>query len=126
MSLGEIQSTFALILVAGSETTATTLLACLFKLASNPDVQEKLYQIIKQKFTVESQITVSSTADILYLDAVINEALRLCYAIPGGLPRLAADDGDTYAGHYVPGGVSCPYRFDVMQSYLSDQKRRQR
>lgn len=107
MSLGEIQSTFALILVAGSEGTATTLLGCLFELASNPDVQEKLYQIVKQKFSVESQITVSSTANIPYLDAVINEALRLCYAVPGGLPRLAPEGGDTYAGHYVPGGVSC-------------------
>ncbi|KAF1992814.1 putative RNA polymerase II mediator complex component Srb8 [Amniculicola lignicola CBS 123094] len=110
MSLGEIQSTFAIILVAGSETTATTLLACLFELASNPDVQEKLYRIVKRKFSVESQITVSSTADMPYLDAVINEALRLCYPVPGGLPRLVVEDGDTYAGHFVPGGTAISIR----------------
>jgi cytochrome P450 len=104
MSLGEIQSTFGVILVAGSETTATTLVGCLYRLASNPKVQEKLWMELKQ-FKSNQAITVESTKTLEYLDAVLNESLRLCYAVPGGLPRIVPDNGDTYAGHFVPGGV---------------------
>jgi cytochrome P450 len=107
MSLREIQSTFAIILVAGSETPATTLLATFYELASHSGVQEKLFRILKQTFKSESEITVASTTHIPYLDAVINEALRLDYAVPGGLPRVAPEGGDIYAGHYVPAGVRC-------------------
>jgi cytochrome P450 len=106
MSLGEIQSTFAVILVAGSETTATTLLGVFYKLATHPEIQEKLYQVLKKRFSNESQISVESTKDVDYLDAVISEALRLCYAIPGGLPRVVPQGGGEFGGRWVPGGVS--------------------
>ena len=106
MSLGEIQSTFAFILVAGSEATATTLLGIFFKLASHPDTQENLWKELRNRFTSEDDIAVETTTNIGYLDAIINEALRLCYAIPGGLPRIVPPGGDTYAGHFVPEGVS--------------------
>lgn len=106
MSLGEIQSTFAIILVAGSETTATTLLGVFYKLASNPQAQRKLSSLLRKLFNSEEEITVETTKAIPFLDAIINEALRLCYAVPGGLPRIAPEGGDIYAGHYVPGGVS--------------------
>lgn len=107
MSLGEIQSTFGVILVAGSETTATTLVGCLYRLASNPTIQYKLRSELNQRFATDESITVESTKSLQYLDAVLNESLRLCYAVPGGLPRIVPDKGDTYAGHFVPGGV-CP------------------
>ena len=44
--------------------------------------------------------------NISFLDAVVNEALRLDYAVPGGLPRVVPEGGDIYAGRFVPGGVS--------------------
>jgi cytochrome P450 len=106
MSLGEIQSTFAIILVAGSETTATTLLGTFYKLATHTHVQEKLAVILKARIPTESDITVEATKDIPFLDAVINEALRLCYAVPGGFPRVVPEGGDVYCGKFVPGGVS--------------------
>lgn len=104
MSLGEIQSTFGVILVAGSETTATTLVGCLYRLASNLLIQEKLWYELK-RFTTNDSITVESTKSLEYLEAVLNESLRLCYAVPGGLPRIVPHKGDTYAGQFVPGGV---------------------
>lgn len=106
MSLGEIQSTFAVILVAGSETTATTLVGVWYQLALNLSVQQKLWRDLSRRFKLEEDISVESTKDMPYLDAVINEALRLCYAIPGGLPRVVPEGGDVYVGKYLPGGVS--------------------
>jgi cytochrome P450 len=106
MSLGEIQSTFALILVAGSETTATTLVGIWYKMATHPNVQDRLWRDLRERFRSESDIRVETTEDIAYLNAVIKESLRTCYAIPGGLPRVVPEGGDIYAGHYLPGGVS--------------------
>ncbi|KAF2710683.1 putative RNA polymerase II mediator complex component Srb8 [Pleomassaria siparia CBS 279.74] len=117
MSLGEIQSTFAIILVAGSETTATTLLGIFYKLASHPEKQDKLYALLRERYASDSDINVESTKDFDYLDAIINEALRLCYAVPGGLPRISPPGGDTYVGHYIPEGTSISIRpFVVLHS----------
>ena len=44
MSLEEIQSTFAILIVAGNEATATTLLRAFYKLATHEDVQNKLFE----------------------------------------------------------------------------------
>ncbi|KAF2864896.1 cytochrome P450 [Massariosphaeria phaeospora] len=110
MSLGEIQSTFAIILVAGSETTATTLLGVFYKLASHPEKQTKLWTELEKRFAHAENVTVNGTKEIPYLDAVINEALRLCFAVPGGLPRVVPEGGDTYAGHHVPEGTSISIR----------------
>ena len=112
MCLGEIQSTFGVILVAGSETTATTLVGCLYRLASNPVVQNQLWLELKQHFPTADTITVGSTAGLEYLEAVLHESLRTCYAVPGGLPRVVPGTGDTYAGYYVPAGVSLLYHYD--------------
>lgn len=106
MSLGEIQSTFSLILVAGSETTVTTLVGVWYELATHPQFQDRLWKILRERFRSARDIEVQSTKDIAYLDAIISESLRLCYAIPGGLPRIVPEGGDIYAGKYVPGGVS--------------------
>ncbi|KAF1969947.1 putative RNA polymerase II mediator complex component Srb8 [Bimuria novae-zelandiae CBS 107.79] len=123
MSLGEIQSTFGVILIAGSETTATILVGCLYRLASNLTVQTKLWSELNRKFATDEMITVESTNSLEYPDAVLNETLRLCYAIPGGLPRVVPENGDTYAGHFVPGGTSISIRPHVIlhsEGYFKD------
>ncbi|KAI9698589.1 MAG: RNA polymerase II mediator complex subunit [Bogoriella megaspora] len=118
MSVGEIQSTFAIIIVAGSETTATSLRGILYNLARSISVQEKLSKHLRTAFSFEDQITVESTSDIDYLDAVINEGLWLCYAIPGGLPRVAPKGGDIYAGHFIPEDVSSLLSIEPCQGFL--------
>lgn len=40
MTISEIQSTFGVLLIAGSEATTTTLVGCLYRLASDPIIQE--------------------------------------------------------------------------------------
>ncbi|PSN74783.1 cytochrome P450 [Corynespora cassiicola Philippines] len=114
MSLGEIQSTFAILLVAGSEAATTTLLGVFCKLTTHPKCQENLSELLRSLFQSESDITVQSTKDLPFLEAVTNEALRLCYAIPGGLPRISPEGGDFYTGDFVPGGISICIRPHVI------------
>lgn len=106
MSLKEIESNFAILIVAGADTTATTLSGTISYLLQTPSAMQKLVSEIRTSFKNEADITVAATKDLPYLDAVINEGLRLCNPVPGGLPRIVQEGGDTFAGHFVPEGVS--------------------
>ena len=110
MSPEEIKSNFAIILVAGSETTATALCGIVNQLVQprNKHALQELKSEIRNSFSKEGDITIESTRTLPYLDAVINEGLRLCNPVPGGLPRVVPAGGDTFAGHFIPEKVRPP------------------
>ena len=59
--MNKIQST--LFMLAGFDTTATTLTSTCFQLARNPDVQEKLYESIAAK--MEEYVSLPKTSKTL-------------------------------------------------------------
>ena len=121
MSLGEIESTFAVIIAAGSETTATSLCGTLNHLVKpdNKAALEMLVCEIRGTFMREQDITIEATKHLTYLEAVINEGLRICNPVPGGFPRVVPKGGDTYAGYFVPEKVYClDLGYDDMQSTI--------
>lgn len=72
----------------------------------NRGIQERLHQELSQ---APPDISLD---DLLYLDAVVKEALRLAPPIPMSLPRYVPPGGWTIGGYYIPEGtiVSCqPY-----------------
>lgn len=106
MSRAEILSTFNFIIVGGSETTATTLTGIFNHLSRNKEILKRLSTEIRTKFKSEENIKIDAIHGLPYLEAVVNEGLRMCNPIPGGLPRVVPEGGDTYAGVFLPGGVS--------------------
>ena len=106
MSREEILSTFNFIIVGGSETTATTLTSILNHLTKNNNIMRHLSSEIRDHYKKEEDVTIDSIHDLSYLEAVLNEGLRMCNPIPGGLPRMVPEGGDTYCGVYLPEGVS--------------------
>ena len=117
MSLGEIESTFAIILVAGSEATATSLCVTLNHLVKpeNKGALGKLVCENRGTFAREQDITIEATKHLTYLEAVINEGLRICNPVPRGLLRIVPKGGDTYAGYFVPQKVYCLYlQYDIL------------
>ena len=78
LTLGEIQATASLIIVAGSETTVTTISGITNQLVRNPDKLAKLTQEVRERFPTEDAITLTALKGLPYLQAVINEGLRLC------------------------------------------------
>jgi cytochrome P450 len=106
VSREEIESNFTILIVAGSETTATVLCGILSYITKSPDKLATLSDAIRNQFKTEHDISISSTKDVAYLDMVIEEGLRLCLPVPGALPRVVPEGGGTYAGHYLPQGVS--------------------
>lgn len=106
MSLEEIQTTFAILIIAGSETTATVLSGMTNYLIQNPSKLQKLASEIRSAFTKESAITIAAVKDMPYLNACLNEGLRMCNPVPSGLPRVVPPEGDTVLGRWLPGFVS--------------------
>ena len=106
MSIEEIQSNAAILMVAGSETTATTLAGMMTYLIQNPEPLRKVTAEVRARFDKEENITIAATKELPYLNASINEALRLCNPVPGGLPRVVGKGGDTICNVFVPENVS--------------------
>ncbi|KAL8704956.1 MAG: hypothetical protein Q9201_001902 [Fulgogasparrea decipioides] len=105
MSRDEILSTFNFIIVGGSETTATTLTGIFNHISKSQRILNRLCDEIRNKFSREEDITIDSIQGLPYLEAVLNEGLRMCNPIPGGLPRVVPEGGDTYCGVFLPGGT---------------------
>ena len=106
MSQDEILSTFTFIIAAGSETSATVLTGIFSHLTKNKEVMARLCSEIRRRFKEEKDITNDAIIGIPYLEAVLNEGLRLCNPVPVGLPRVVPEGGDTYDGVFLPEGVS--------------------
>ncbi|CZR50242.1 related to isotrichodermin C-15 hydroxylase (cytochrome P-450 monooxygenase CYP65A1) [Phialocephala subalpina] len=106
MSERELITNAGCLIIAGSESTATLLSGLIFHLLSTPRVLALLQQEIRQAFTSQSAINFASVSKLLYLQACIEEALRLYPPMPCGLPRQVPVEGMIIDGHFVPGNTS--------------------
>jgi len=106
MSVPEIEQTLRVLVVAGSETTATALSGIVRSLLQNPDAMSKVTAEIRQSFRHESEIVSQRVTTLIYLGAVIEEGLRMCPPVALGMPRIVPVGGAEVSGHMLPAGVS--------------------
>ncbi|KAL4902025.1 hypothetical protein BDW74DRAFT_181183 [Aspergillus multicolor] len=86
---GEMKAEATDILVAGSDTTATTLSVAIFQLCKNPKVYDELKREIRQQHLQAAEdFNLTALEKLPYLTAVVKEALRFANAVPGRLPRV--------------------------------------
>jgi hypothetical protein len=102
----EILENMSVIIFAGSETTSTAMASILNQLMRTPEALRKLKEEIRNAFSTEEDITISRTAKLEYLTAVIQEGLRLGPPPAIAIPRVIPKDGEVICGQWVPGGVS--------------------
>ena len=105
MSGLEIETTMRILVLAGSETTATALSGIMTNLLRNPDTMSKLVDEIRNSVTYVSEISAERVSTLPFLGAVIEEGLRLCPPVALGMPRLVPAGGTTISGHWIPGGT---------------------
>lgn len=105
MSQGEIVQNYIVLLVAGSETSATLLSGATWLLLRNPDALRKLAAETRAAFAVEEDICIATCQKLPYLKAVIEESLRWYPPAPGILPRRT-DVNTVIDGRVVPPGTS--------------------
>jgi hypothetical protein len=106
ISRDEIDSTMAILVIAGSETTATILAGSIYLLLKNPDKMKKLKEEILSEFKNADEITILRTSQLPYLFAVLEESLRVYPPVPVALPRIVPPEGASICGCWIPGGVS--------------------
>ena len=99
----EISDEILTLLMAGHETTATTLAWALPHLAANPAAQQRLFEELSGSFP-EGVVDPDRARKLPYLTAVVNETLRLT-PIAVAVPRRLRE-AVTLAGHHLPAGTT--------------------
>ncbi|KND86483.1 Isotrichodermin C-15 hydroxylase [Tolypocladium ophioglossoides CBS 100239] len=96
----------ATFIAAGSETTSNLLSGLVAQLLFNPDKYEKLCHDIRSNFTHPEEINHERASRLPYLNACLDEALRLKPPVGEGLLRRVPKGGAKIDGHLIPEGTS--------------------
>ncbi|KAH8590694.1 cytochrome P450 [Bisporella sp. PMI_857] len=110
MVADEVQHTFMQLTTTGSKTTATVLCGTTNYLINHPEKLDLLVREVRGTFTREAEMTLDALSKLLYLNAVINEGLRLCPPVPVMLARLVPPGGDNVCGTWLPAGSWSQFR----------------
>lgn len=97
-------------LVAGSGTAAGGMAGITYLLMQNPEKLAKLCHEIRSTFKHQDEITMLATQKMPYLNAVLEEGMRMYPPVPASVPRWVPANGEEIDGKWVPGGtaVGCP------------------
>jgi len=138
LSKEEAFSDSLLAIGAGADTTAGTVSNIFYFLLTNPSAYARLQDEIDR--LSDSALTYDTQAGMPYLNAVINETLRLLPVVPSGSSRGTTTEtgGQLVGSHYIPPNTSvfvhfysvhrdprnfsCPDRF-LPERWLSEEER---
>ena len=92
-----------LVIVAGADSTSTTLTRIFAVLASQPDVQARLCQEMNDAFDGEGIPPPEILRNLGYLEGVVKEGLRMFAPLLGGTPAVVPKGGITLdTGDFIP------------------------
>ncbi|KAK9442370.1 Cytochrome P450 [Metarhizium brunneum] len=106
LSKTEIQLNMALFISAGTDTTATALAGWTYFICTHPEVYKRLTTEIRDAFTDKADIKCAKLGELTYLEATLNEALRLFPPSPASQQRVVPPGGAIISGYFVPGGTT--------------------
>jgi len=118
-SMQEVAIDGILAIVAGSDTAAIALSQVFYFLIRNPRCMKRLSEEIDSKYpgATDPTLDFATQAEMPYLNACINEAMRLYPAVLSGLQRTAdsGTGGQMVGSHYVPDGTQVSAHLATMQ-----------
>ncbi|KAL1961494.1 hypothetical protein VTN77DRAFT_1673 [Rasamsonia byssochlamydoides] len=106
------------VIIAGSETTATTLATVLFYLAKYPATLQKLQRLLDEAMP-DGNWSYEKVKSVTFIDDIINETLRLKPALLTGGYRVTPAKGIQVDEMYIPGDVNV---FVPMQLIQTDDR----
>lgn len=85
-----------------------------------PQIQEKMFQEIKENIGVDRQPDMTDKPKLPYVDAVCNEAMRFSCVAPLSAPRTSVTKSDVeFQGFRIPANAAI---YPNLQSVLFDEK----
>ncbi|KAJ4316652.1 hypothetical protein N0V94_005333 [Neodidymelliopsis sp. IMI 364377] len=102
----EVLAQAPVVVIAGSETTATLLSGGTFHLLTNPHVYDRVVSEVRECFSSQKDINLVSINELKYFVAFFDEALRMYPPAAGNLSRVTPPEGTTIAGKWVPGNTT--------------------
>ncbi|KAH8594875.1 cytochrome P450 [Bisporella sp. PMI_857] len=103
LAFAEVRDNSMSYIVAGSDTTANTLTYLVWLVCKHPEVRDRL---IRELDTLPNDFGDKELKDLLYMNQIIEETLRLYSAVPVGLPRVVPMGGAHFVGNYIPEGYT--------------------
>lgn len=98
-------------ILAGSDTTASTLTYLIWSVCRQPDIKDKLLQQLR---ALPPRFEDNHLRKLPYLSHVVDETLRLYPAAPSGLPRETPIGGTVLGGYQLDAGtVVCAQSYSL-------------
>ncbi|KAL0483294.1 cytochrome P450 [Acrasis kona] len=105
LSMKSLRDNIVVFFVAGHETTASSLGFEFYRLGEKPQIQQKLYQEIKDTLNGDiNNLTMELLLNMEYLDAFVKETMRFHPPATGVTGKIAAED-TTLCGYRIPKGT---------------------
>jgi cytochrome P450 len=101
------------LIVAGIDTTATQMTWALSLLLNNREALKKAQQELDVQIGRERQVKESDIKNLVYLQAIIKETMRLYPAGPLPVPHESMEDC-TLAGYHIPAGTQLLVNFSKL------------
>lgn len=108
ISLEELYADSQIMIMAGSETSATLLAVTVYYLLRSPGKLARLRDEIRGAFVTASageDLAFSAVSRLPYLRAVMEEALRIHPPLPAGINRVVPEGGAIIDDQFVPEGT---------------------
>ncbi|KAK4167838.1 cytochrome P450 [Cladorrhinum sp. PSN259] len=109
LDMSKLEINAAILVVAGSETTATILSGVTYLLLQNPAALDKVTREVRSAFASADEINFTSVNKLTYMVACLSEALRRYPPVPANMVRSVVGSGGSksavIAGHVVPAGT---------------------
>ena len=105
-TLQELTADALLLLLAGTDSTAHTLVTATYGMLTNPDMLRNLKTELKQAIPDRDSVVEWAALEKLpYLRALVKESLRFVSGSPGRLPRTVPSTGAVFCGQQIPPGT---------------------
>ncbi|CAG9762996.1 unnamed protein product [Ceutorhynchus assimilis] len=126
LSIDDIREEINTFLFAGYDTSSSAMSLALYQIAQNPEIQEKLYQeqldIFKDE--LKPQVTYDKLQEMVYLEMVIKETLRMHTIVPCIGKKITKDL--IYDGKLLPENLNfnvCIHAFHHNPAYFPEPEK---
>jgi cytochrome P450 len=106
MTRDETIITMSVLIIAGSETSATLLSGAVFYLLKNPSWLHRLQSELAENFHSEEEMSFASLSQLKVMQAILMETSRIYPPTPTMLPRRTYGQGVVVADTYIPQDVT--------------------